>query len=113
MSTKNETTLAWDASPEAGTRKTLEIAGVEWAFRYCPPGTFGSGGYKITLTRGFWIAETPTTQAQYEALIGENPSFFSPLRLERITDEERAKREEEIARGAWYPEKVRAEEAER
>ncbi|MBQ7815107.1 MAG: SUMF1/EgtB/PvdO family nonheme iron enzyme [Thermoguttaceae bacterium] len=110
---------AWDSNPEAGTRKTLEIAGVEWAFRYCPPGTFGGGDvkkganpYKITLTRGFWIAETPTTQAQYEALIGENPSFFSPLRIARITDEERAKREEEIARGAWYPEKVRAEEAE-
>ena len=106
----------WDSNPEAGTRKTLEIAGVEWAFRYCPPGTFGSGGYKITLTRGFWIAETPTTQAQYEALIGENPSFFSPLRLERITDEERAEREKRLARLAKpspeYAAQVRAEEDE-
>ncbi len=117
----------WDSNPEAGTRKTVEIAGVEWAFRYCPPGTFGMGARRgkkwdwlaanyrdVTLTRGFWIAETPTTQAQYEALIGENPSFFSPLRLERITDEERAKREERLARLAKsspeHAAKVRAKE---
>ena len=114
---------AWDSNPAPGTRKTLEIAGVEWAFRYCPPGTFGGGDvkkganpYKITLTRGFWIAETPTTQAQYEALIGENPSFFSPLRLERITEKERAEREKSLARLAKsspeYAAQVRAEEDE-
>ncbi|MBR4833108.1 MAG: SUMF1/EgtB/PvdO family nonheme iron enzyme [Thermoguttaceae bacterium] len=113
----------WNSNPEAGTHKTLEIAGVEWAFRYCPPGTFGGGDFKkganpfkITLTRGFWIAETPTTQAQYEALIGENPSFFSPLRLERITEKERAEREKSLARLAKsspeYAAEVRAKEDE-
>lgn len=55
---------AWASNPAPETRKTLEIAGVEWAFRYCPSGTFGGGDvkkganpFKITLTRGFWIAK--------------------------------------------------------
>ncbi len=32
---------------------------------------------QVTLSSGFWLAETPTTQAQYVALTGTNPSFFS------------------------------------
>ena len=88
MSTNNETTLAWDASPEAGTRKTIEIAGTTFAFRYCPPGTFAMGTEKeerfganetlhdVTLTEGFWFAETPVTQAQYSAVVGKNPSWY-------------------------------------
>ena len=30
----------------------------------------------ITLTRGFWLAETEVTQAAYEEIMGENPSYF-------------------------------------
>ncbi|MBQ7029125.1 MAG: formylglycine-generating enzyme family protein, partial [Thermoguttaceae bacterium] len=70
---------AWDSEPPAGTRKTFDVGGVEFAFRYCPPGTFIEGetserGYEnpgdrriATLTSGFWIAETPTTRAQFQA----------------------------------------------
>ena len=86
-----ETEVAWDASPAPGTRKSFIFNGVEFAFRYCPPGTFAMGApeeerdawdylsprCQVTLTRGFWLAETPTTQAQYVALTGTNPSFFS------------------------------------
>ncbi len=36
----NNEHIAWGANPEAGTRKTLEIEGVEFAFRFCPSGTF-------------------------------------------------------------------------
>lgn len=37
-----ETSFAWDddANLKAGDRKTLEIGGVEFAFRYCPPGAY-------------------------------------------------------------------------
>ena len=76
-------------SPSAGTRLVLTINGAEFAFRYCPPGTFTMGSpeteaerweseseRQTTLTRGFWIQETETTQAQWEALTGKNPSFF-------------------------------------
>ena len=82
--------VAWDANPAAGTRKTLEIAGVEFPFRYCPPGTFTMGSpasetgfwafretpHSVTLTRGFWTLETPVTQGMYKAVDGSNPSAF-------------------------------------
>jgi len=31
----------------------------------------------VTLTKGFWIASRETTQAQYLAVMGSNPSFFT------------------------------------
>lgn len=31
---------------------------------------------RVTLSHGFWLGKTEVTQAQYEALIGENPSAF-------------------------------------
>lgn len=31
---------------------------------------------QVTLSHGFWLGKTEVTQAQYEALIGENPSAF-------------------------------------
>ncbi|MBP3556235.1 MAG: SUMF1/EgtB/PvdO family nonheme iron enzyme [Thermoguttaceae bacterium] len=84
-----ETQVAWDASPAPGTRKSFIFNGVEFAFRYCPPGTFLMGGgeaenaltfiprREVTLTRGFWTLENPVTQGQYEAVVGANPSWFS------------------------------------
>ena len=32
--------------------------------------------HEVTLTTGFWMAETPCTQALYEAVTGENPSYY-------------------------------------
>ncbi|MBQ2789436.1 MAG: formylglycine-generating enzyme family protein [Thermoguttaceae bacterium] len=86
--------VAWNAAPKAGTRKVLTVNGVEYAFRYCPAGTFTMGSpeseraglenvdneapqHEVTLTRGFWMLETEVTQAMYEALTGANPSWFS------------------------------------
>lgn len=31
---------------------------------------------RVTLTKGFWLGKTEVTQAQYEAIAGENPSTF-------------------------------------
>lgn len=80
---------AWRETPQAGTRLTFEIEGVEFAFRYCPAGEFTMGSpaseagrrdveerRKVTLTRGFWLLETPVTQGEYRAVTGKNPSFF-------------------------------------
>ncbi len=83
--------VAWNAAPKAGTRKVLTVNGVEYAFRYCPSGTFTMGSpeseigqygdeapqHEVTLTRGFWTLETEVTQEMYEALTGANPSYFS------------------------------------
>ncbi|MBQ9875166.1 MAG: formylglycine-generating enzyme family protein [Thermoguttaceae bacterium] len=77
---------------EAGERRVMTIEGVEFPFRYCPPGKFVMGGIaqyegddgplgeepcrEVILTQGFWAMETPTTQKQWEAVAGFNPSEF-------------------------------------
>jgi len=73
----------------AGEERQFEIApGVKMTFCWCPRGEFvmGSPKYeegrdstredqaKVTLTRGFWIAKTELTQAQWEAVMGNNPA---------------------------------------
>jgi uncharacterized repeat protein (TIGR02543 family) len=34
--------------------------------------------HQVTLTKGFYMARYPVTQAQYEAVMGENPSVYRP-----------------------------------
>jgi formylglycine-generating enzyme required for sulfatase activity len=77
--------------PKAGDRMEIEIApGVKMAFRWCPPGTFMMGSpadeagregdetqYRVTLSKGFWLAETEVTQGQWKAVMGNNPSHFT------------------------------------
>jgi formylglycine-generating enzyme required for sulfatase activity len=45
-----------------------------------PAGSFmmgeSSSSHKVTLTKGFWIGWTEVTQAQWKAVIGNNPSYF-------------------------------------
>jgi len=74
------------------------IDGVDFEFAWCPPGTFkmgspadkpdryededdtaGPGGRQVdvTISQGFWLARTETTQAQFQALTGRNPSWCS------------------------------------
>ncbi|MBR0237758.1 MAG: SUMF1/EgtB/PvdO family nonheme iron enzyme [Thermoguttaceae bacterium] len=74
---------------QAGERTTVIINGVEFAFRWCPPGTFKMGSpesevgrcrdetpHTVTLTKGFWMMESEVTQKQWEAVMGSksNPS---------------------------------------
>ncbi len=74
---------------EAGQKRSDN--GLEMAFRWCPPGSFQMGSptdevgrynledqVEVTLTEGFWIAETEVTQSDFERLMGINPSYFSP-----------------------------------
>jgi formylglycine-generating enzyme required for sulfatase activity len=75
------------------------FGGVEMV--WCPPGKFLMGSpegaeegrydnetlHQVTLTRGFWLAKTETTQGQWEALTGSNPSKFkgSSLPVESVS----------------------------
>jgi len=68
---------------------------VRQAFRWCEPGTFMMGSpedeperesrgtdemqHEVTLTKGFWIADTPVTQALWEVVMGKNPSRFKGI----------------------------------
>ncbi|MEY4752130.1 MAG: hypothetical protein RIQ60_4344 [Pseudomonadota bacterium] len=56
--------------------------------RYIPPGHFLMGSpegvgdgdehpqHEVTLTEGYWLADTPCTQALWQAVMGDNPSRF-------------------------------------
>jgi formylglycine-generating enzyme required for sulfatase activity len=72
----------------------FEVCGVRQRMRWIPPGRFLMGSpkdederrdvegpqHEVTLTRGFWLGETPCTQALWEAVRGENPSRFKGAR---------------------------------
>lgn len=66
---------------------------------WLPPGTFEMGcisgdclinelpHHKVTLTHGFWIGQTPVTQAAYQKVTGATPSKFKgeTLPVENVT----------------------------
>jgi sulfatase modifying factor 1 len=66
----------------------LRVGPATQRFRWCPPGRFSMGSpegeagrgpgegpqHEVTLTRGCWMADSPATQALYEAVMGNNPS---------------------------------------
>jgi len=75
---------------QPGERKVLSISGVEYPFRWCPSGTFMMGSpasetdrqanethHQVTLSRGFWLLETPVTQSMWESVMGSSPSKFT------------------------------------
>ena len=67
---------------------------VSQRFRWIPPGSFWMGSpedeperwpnegprHWVTLTQGFWMADTPCTQKLWEAVMGKNPSYFQSPR---------------------------------
>ncbi len=80
---------------KAGALLTKTANGIEYRFRYCPPGSFMMGSpksewdaaniswksydeqqHRVTLTKGFWMLETEVTQAMWESVMGSNPSSF-------------------------------------
>ena len=71
------------------------VGGVRQRMRWISPGRFLMGSpedepgryddegprHEVFITRGFWLADTPCTQALWQAVMGENPSHFkSPQR---------------------------------
>ncbi|MCB1949914.1 MAG: formylglycine-generating enzyme family protein [Nitrosomonas sp.] len=74
---------------EFGLWMAFTYKGVRQAFRWCEPGVFLMGSptdeperdddelqHEVTLSKGFWIADTPVTQALWQVVMGENPSKF-------------------------------------
>lgn len=62
---------------------------VRHAFRWIQPGKFDMGSpenekgrwtsetlHQVTLSKGFWLAETTVTQRLWQTTMGENPSYF-------------------------------------
>jgi formylglycine-generating enzyme required for sulfatase activity len=82
---------------------TLSLNGIRQLFRWIRPGSFLMGapaeeteGYylpsketqhEVTLTKGFWLAETAVTQELWQVVMKSNPSGFSGLQrpVERVS----------------------------
>lgn len=78
---------------EHGVFVEITVGEMTQALRWCPPGRFWMGSpedeagrdgdegprTEITFERGFWLFETPVTQALYKAVTGETPSRFEGL----------------------------------
>ncbi|MBF0424063.1 MAG: formylglycine-generating enzyme family protein [Magnetococcales bacterium] len=73
----------------------FEVAQVRQRLRWIPPGRFWMGSpeeepgrldwenqrHEVTIKKGYWLFDTPCTQALWQAVMGENPSRFrSPKR---------------------------------
>ena len=76
-----------DLSPGSATRFYRSMAVGPTGFVWINPGTFVMGSplseadrgsdevqHTVTLTQGFWLSDHETTQAEYEAVMGNNPS---------------------------------------
>lgn len=73
-----------------GLWAAFEVKGVVQKMRWIPPGRFWMGSpeteqgrwddegprHLVTVTEGFWLGETPVTQALWQVVMGENPSRF-------------------------------------
>ena len=82
----------------------VPLGPVRQRLRWIPPGRFLMGSppdeegrysdegpqHEVTIAEGFWMFDTPCTQALWEALMGENPSEFkSPDRpVEKVSWED-------------------------
>lgn len=86
--------LVHRSNQQAGDRLVLKVKNIEYPFRFCPAGTFTMGSpedeemrienetqHQVTLTRSFWMLETPVTQAMYESIAENNPSHFRGPKL--------------------------------
>ncbi|MCK6509207.1 formylglycine-generating enzyme family protein [Myxococcota bacterium] len=89
------TRYAWEEGRVAGeVREVASVAGMQMC--WIPAGTFWMGSGEddeeaeadekprrdVTLTRGFWMMETPVTQGQYMAVIGDNPAHCKRVGLD-------------------------------
>jgi len=90
---------------EAGEVRVSSKDGMRYV--WIPPGRFRMGAsvgdeeaypdekpaHEVTITRGFWMGQTPVTQAAWKRVMGSDPSYFKgdDLPVERITwDDARA-----------------------
>jgi len=78
----------WGEDPY-GLWMALTHNGVEQIFRWIEPGEFMMGSpeheegrfhnevlHKVNLTQGLWLADTTVTQALWQAVMEDNPSYF-------------------------------------
>jgi len=76
LKTKRITLEEW-SGPEEGQKWVAELGGgVEMEFMPVAAGSFMRESSQVTLSKPFWMAKTEVTQAQYQQVMGSNPSNF-------------------------------------
>jgi len=79
----------------AGEARRIQLpGGAKMEMVWCPPGTFMMGSplgepgrdedekqHQVMLTKGFWMAKTEVTQAQWKSVMGSNPSQSKGVNL--------------------------------
>jgi formylglycine-generating enzyme required for sulfatase activity/predicted Ser/Thr protein kinase len=91
-------------SAVAGQSIQFEIGqGQKMTLQFCPPGSFLMGSpaseanwsydedqVQVTISKGFWLWQTEVTQAQWRAVMGNNPSHFKgdDLPVEQVSWED-------------------------
>lgn len=78
-----------EAGKEAGEVKKITVKGIEYAFCWCPAGSFQMGApedelgfdvdetqHEVKISKGFWMLQTEVTQEMYTSITGTNPSYF-------------------------------------
>jgi sulfatase modifying factor 1 len=88
---------------EYGIWQSFTVNNIRCTLRWISPGRFQMGSpeneperydnekqHKVTITEGFWLAETACTQALWQEIMGENPSRFKGenLPVESVSWEE-------------------------
>ncbi|QWF70320.1 formylglycine-generating enzyme family protein [Methylomonas paludis] len=81
--------VEWGEDRAYGLYAVLEVRGVRQLMRWIQPGEFLMGSpesekqrgsdetqHQVTLTKGYWLADSVCTQALWQAVTGENPSEF-------------------------------------
>ena len=90
--------LTWRAAETSrvaaqGRTKVNPVDGLTYV--WIPPGTFRMGcspgdsecsddekpAHAVTITKGFWIGETPVTEAAYSKVVGSDPSTYHGAQL--------------------------------
>jgi formylglycine-generating enzyme required for sulfatase activity len=63
-------------TPKPGETKVNPKDGLTYV--WIPPGKFmmGDSAREVTILKGFWLGQTPVTQAAFEKVMGANPSHF-------------------------------------
>ena len=80
---ENQQQATESSSPKNGD--IMKIENLEIELVYIEPGAFIMGGdaadiqkpvHDVSIANGYWMGKYPVTQAQYQELVGENPSHF-------------------------------------
>jgi hypothetical protein len=82
---KAKLTAKFGAGRVGATAGVWLVGEVLMPFAFCPSGAFIMGSsdnqVSVTLSKGFWMGKTEVTQAQWQAVMGNNPSESKGVNL--------------------------------